>query len=509
MLLEIAITLIMAKLLNFLFEKFKQPGVVGEIIAGIILGPCCLGYFSGSSINIFGTELFKLNLNLSSIQFKELAYIGIVFLMFILGMETNTRDLKKAGRSGFFVAFFSTIVPFLLGFLLGYIYHFNLIMSMAIGAIFYASSITISMRILSDIGLLSTRVGSTLQTAGIFSDIIGIFIFSLLVGQGHPLVFILKILIFLIFIIVTGFFVIKYAVKKGVSRQTNMIILPFCFIICFLFAAFAEDMGLAAIIGAFAAGLIISKTPQVGLISNYIKTIGYTFFIPLFFVWVGASFNLYSFFSSNQILSQVFFVTGFVILCLFGNFIGGSIGAKISGLSKKESTSVGIGMMPIMGMGLVIVTATTEKGIFGDPTGVLALQIKSATLLLIIVSCLITPSLLKRNLNTTVFKKSKKIDIKSFIHSIPDTLIKRAYPGDINGFYLKKNRFFIKLFIAIIIFQFFFIITELRYADKYYVGIAAFYCFIGSLLGYLTLKYILTKQKKNELDDHLNKENKC
>ena len=324
MLLEIAITLIMAKILNYTFEKFKQPGVVGEIVAGIILGPCCIGSLSGSSVNLFGSTLFKLNFNLNSTEFRELAFIGIVFLLFIIGLDTNIADLKKTSKSGILTAVFGIIIPFLFGFIIGFVFHFDILMCMGIGAIFFATSATISMRVLSDLDMLSTRVGLTLQTAGIVSDVIGLFIFSLIIGQGHPLVFVLKIFIFLFFILIVGFFIIKYATKKGITRQTTMLVLSLSLIICFLFAAFAEDMGLAAIIGAFIAGLIIKKTPQSVMITGYIKTIGYTFFIPLFFVWIGASFNFLNLTSSNNFMPYIFFMAFFILLGLLGNFIGGT-----------------------------------------------------------------------------------------------------------------------------------------------------------------------------------------
>ncbi len=219
MLLEIAIALITAKLLNYIFEKYNQPGVVGEIIAGIILGPCFLGYFSGSSINLFGTTLFEFNLNLNTPEFKELAFIGIVFLLFIIGLDTDIADLKRSGKSGVFTGIGAVVIPFLLGFVFGLAFHLDLLMCMGIGCIFFSSSITISMRILSDMDLLSTRIGLTLQVAGIVNDIFGLILFSLIIGQGHPFVYILKIFIFVIFIFIAGYLIIKYSIKKSMQDK--------------------------------------------------------------------------------------------------------------------------------------------------------------------------------------------------------------------------------------------------------------------------------------------------
>ncbi len=491
MLLEIAITLIMAKILNFLFERYNQPGVVGEIIAGIILGPCCLGYFSGSKINLFGTTLFEFNLNLNSNEFRELAFIGIVFLLFIIGLDTDLKDFKKSSKSGMFSAVFGIIIPFLFGFILGLIFHFNLLVCIGIGAIICASSVTICMRILTDSGVLSSRVGLTLQTASIISDIIGLFIFSLIIGQGHPIFYILKMLIFVAFIIVVGYFIIKYTIKKGITKQTTMLVLPIGLISCFLFAAFAEDMGLAAVIGAFAAGLIIKKTPQAGIIANYTKTIAQTFFIPLFFVWIGASFNFFNLMLKDQFLSQIFFISLFITFGLLGNFVGASIGAKLSGLKNKESLSVGIGMMPIMGMSLIIVSAEVDKGIFGNPSGLIAQQIKNATLLLIIISCLITPHLFKRSMRSSDIKKIKfglKNAIRNFISdNISDKILYKSE----NNLFWENECLLIKILIASILLQtFLMIIFEV---NIYYTVIGIIFNSIGSFFGYLILRRILKK----------------
>ena len=492
MLLEIAITLIMAKILNFLFEKYNQPGVVGEILAGIILGPCCLGYFSGTKINLFGTTLFEFNLNLNSTEFRELAFIGIVFLLFIIGLDTDIRDFKKSSISGFFSASFGIIVPFLFGFILGFIFHFDILACLGIGAILCASSVTICMRVLTDTGTLSSRVGLTLQAAGIISDIIGLFIFSLIIGQGHPILYILKMLIFVAFIIVVGYFIIKYTIKKGISKQTTMLVLPIGLISCFLFAAFAEDMGLAAIIGAFAAGLIIMKTPQGGMITSYIKTIAQTFFIPLFFVWIGASFNFFNFISKDQLLPQIFFISLFVTFGLLGNFTGASIGAKISGLKNKESLSVGAGMMPIMGMSLIIVSGEVDNGIFGYPSGLLAQQIKNATLLLIIISCLITPHLFKRSMRSTEIKKIKfgfKNKIRNYIsEKITNKILYKSE----NNLFWKNECLLIKILVATIILQTF--LKIIFGVNIYYTIISIIFSSVGSYFGYVTLRRILKKQ---------------
>ena len=127
--------------------------------------------------------------------------------------------------------------------------------------------------------------------------------FALVFGVGNSLILLLQISLFFILTIVIGFLVVRYTSRKNTKRHAPIIVLTSGLGICFLFAAFAENMGLTAIIGAFIAGIFIKKTPQAGIIADYIKTIGYAFFVPLFFVWVGASFNFLTLFQSNQMTS--------------------------------------------------------------------------------------------------------------------------------------------------------------------------------------------------------------
>ena len=162
MLLEITLAIIFAKIFSIVFEKIKQPGVIGEILAGVLLGPCVIGFLSGSSISLLNTHLFQFNLDLTSPEFKQIAFIGAVFLLFIAGLETNLSDLKKTKKAGLGVGIFGVIIPFLFGCFVGTVFHLSLIQSMAIGTIFLATSTTIAIRVLSDMDLLSSRVGLTL-----------------------------------------------------------------------------------------------------------------------------------------------------------------------------------------------------------------------------------------------------------------------------------------------------------------------------------------------------------
>ncbi|MEM0467293.1 MAG: cation:proton antiporter [Candidatus Thermoplasmatota archaeon] len=409
MLFEIAIVLIVAKLFSLLFEKIKQPGVLGEIIAGIILGPCLFGALTGVSVELFGTKIYTFGLQITSPEFKELAFIGIIFLLFIVGLQTDTRELKKNGKAGIYIAIFSLLISFIFGYIVGMTFTQNLLQSIAIAVIFIATSITLTIRLFSELQLLSSRVGFAVHTADILNDIIVIFFLSLLMGEGNSVVFLLKITIFFVITLCAGFLIIHFAAKRNTSRRSPILILTVSLIVCFLFAAFAENMGIAGIIGAFFAGLILRRTPQVRMIIDQIEMIGHTFFTPLYFVWVGASFNLiYFFYYFEKDWMVWLFIGSIVFFGLISKFIGSYIGARFAGFNKTDSKLVGIGMMPRLGIVLILVTTEVDRGFFGSPSGPLAQQILLATLLLIIVSTFLTPVILKRNLIPHYIRHMKK-----------------------------------------------------------------------------------------------------
>jgi len=260
--------------------------------------------------------------------------------------------------------------------------------------------------------LLDSRVGLAMRTALVVNDVLAMVFFALVFGVGNSWVLLLQISLFFLITIVVGFLIVQYTLKRNTKRHAPIIVLTSGLGICFLFATFEENLGLTAIIGAFIAGIFIKKTPQAGILAEYMKTIGYAFFVPMFFVWVGASFDFLSLFHSDQMTSLVLFCIVFIICAMSGNFIGSSLGARISGFKWNEARSVGIGMMPVMGVALIIVSTGIDRGFFGDPSGFLANQMKTATLFLIFASCFISPILLKRSMGSTMMRKIGKSKTK-------------------------------------------------------------------------------------------------
>jgi Kef-type K+ transport system membrane component KefB len=381
-LLIIAIALVFARVLGYIFNRLKQPAVIGEIIAGIIIGGIAL-YLSSKSFTFLGSHYHFVELNFYRWpEFEFLAELGILFLLFISGLETSLSKLKKMGKSSLSVAIGGVVLPFVLGFLTGYFLNFSINESIIIGLILTATSVGVTVRSLMDLHVLDTNVGATILGGAVIDDVIGIILLAFVLGIESPLWIGLKIVIF--------FFIFLYLGLKLIDRVLNLgekIHLPKAFLsislaILLIYSFFADQAGIAGIIGAFVAGLLIGQTVRSGKIIDDVKALGYGFFIPIFFVTVGAS--LWQFETFPSLATIGIFSLAIIIVAIIGKIIGCGIGAKITGMSNIESLQVGVGMIPRMELALIIASAAAVQN-----------QILVATVILTIVTTLIAPFMIK------------------------------------------------------------------------------------------------------------------
>ena len=391
--------LIFAKTFDYFFDKLKQPLVIGEILAGIILGPYILGKFSNIDISMFGFVLHSFSFNLISPEFNSLALLGIITLLFLSGLETDLEDIKRSGKGSVITSLLDVSVAFFFGYLVGHILGLPVLQSLGIGTVLTATSVGVSVRTLMDLDKLHTKVGAFILTVAVLDDVLGILILSIIVGQGSPLSIGIKVIIFFLITFVLGLRIMPTLMKISSTVNVRYILITIAIILCFLFSAFAESMGLASITGAFIAGLILSTTPQSKRIIEYIREIGHAFLIPLFFVWVGASFDF------SALHDVGILVLLFIPAALIGKIIGCTSGAKISGFTNREAFQVGFGMLPRMEVALVVVTTARVLGIF---PGELGEHMLAATVLLVIVTAIITPIILKIS-----FKEEKQTSCKT------------------------------------------------------------------------------------------------
>jgi Kef-type K+ transport system membrane component KefB len=378
----IAIALIFARVLGYILNKLRQPAVIGEIFAGILLGGIAL-YLSGKSFTILDSNYQFIQLNFYEWpQFEFLSELGILFLLFISGLETSLSKLKKMGKSSFSVAVGGVILPFILGFLVASLLNFTFEESIVIGLILTATSVGVTVRSLMDLHVLDTDVGATILGGAVIDDIIGIILLAFVLGIDSPIWIGIKIFIFFFIFLYLGLRVIDRILNLGEKIHLPKAFLSVSLSVLLIYSFFAYEAGIAGIIGAFVAGVLIGQTVRSGKIIDDVKALGYGFFIPLFFVTVGAS--LWQFEAVPHLETILLFSIAIIFVAVIGKIVGCSIGAKISGMSSIESLQVGVGMIPRMELALIIATAASVQN-----------QILVVTVILTIVTTLMAPFMIK------------------------------------------------------------------------------------------------------------------
>lgn len=376
-LLVLALILISTKVFGLATEKVHLPQVVGALIAGIILGPSGIGILKETDFLLKTSE------------------IGVIMLMFIAGLDTDLNELKETGLMSCVIAFFGVIVPLIFCGGLYYFFFFdsytytNLLKAVFVGIIFSATSVSITVETLSEMGKIKTRVGTTIISAAIIDDIIGIIMLSLISGlgkqdSGGALEVLGKILGFFVFVVVIGvmvYYLFKMLnVHHGKSKRAVVWALAYCFIMCFV----AEEFfGIADITGAYFAGLIlcnIAKTRK--FVADKITIGSYLMFSPVFFASIGIKTNISGLNKDEMIFASILFVVAIVT-----KIIGCGGAAKAFKMTNRQALGVGIGMVSRGEVALMLV----QKGL---TLKMVDEDIFPAFVVVIIATVFITPILL-------------------------------------------------------------------------------------------------------------------
>ena len=387
--LHLALILLLTKVLGILMRKIGLPQVVGALIAGIVIGVS--GIIKDTS------------------ELKPFAEIGVVMIMFTAGMETNFKELKKNGVASVLITSLGVIVPLVVGFGISWIIPgITLKERFFFGVILTATSVGITVAVLKEIGKLHGKVGASIVTAAVLDDIIGIVILAFATGSvdsntwGYKIVdlfgdptkvvsgvqVLINVVLFFILAIACGIvihFIFKYLSKK--FPQTRRLSI-FGLATAFLFAWFSEELfGVAAITGAFVAGMMMSNMKQTEYVERRIDMSAYMLFSPIFFANIGIGLD-YKALVSNFSWTIVLFSIAFVICGMAAKLVGCGAGGLICRYKPHESLEVGLGMM-VRGEVCLIVA---QKGI---EEGIISASYLPAVILLVIMSSLLTPILLK------------------------------------------------------------------------------------------------------------------
>lgn len=376
-LLALALILLCTKLFGLITAKVHLPQVVGALIAGVILGPCGFGILEETDFLVKTSE------------------IGVIMLMFIAGLDTDVSELKKTGPAACLIATLGVAVP-ILGCGGAYFLFFedkvgfeSLMKAAFIGVVFAATSVSITVETLNEMGKLKTHVGSTLLSAAIIDDIIGIVVLSIITGMGDstvkPGIVVGKILLFFVFAAVVG--IIIYQVFKRIwkdheeTRRVSIWAMAFCFIMAYCAEKF---FGVADITGAYFAGVILCNlTGMRKYVAKKVTVASYLIFSPIFFANIGLRTDIKGF--SREIL---LFTLVLIVMAVITKIIGCGVAAKICRMPAKESLTVGIGMVARGEVALMV----AQKGI---DAGYIDEKLLPAIVLTVISCALITPILLK------------------------------------------------------------------------------------------------------------------
>ncbi len=395
----IALALICARVFGYIFTKLKLPSVIGEILAGVFLGGISLTIFNGQMISLFGFSWSVPELSYLSVEFDFLAEIGILILMFISGLSTSLNQLKSMGKTSTFVAIGGVIVPLGLGVSTSLLFGFSQQESLIVGLMLVATSVGVTVRTLMDLQKLDTNVGAAILGGAVIDDVLGIVLLAFVVGSDPFLYVGFKIALFFILFVYLGLKIIDKILGLGEYIHLPKAFLSISLSLFLLFSFFADRFGISGIIGAFIAGLLIGQSIKSRKIVDDVQTLGYGFFVPLFFIWIGAKLIIgivddFASFSSIAVFAVII-----ILVAIVGKIIGCGIGARLSGSSLKESLQIGVGMIPRMELALIIISTAISKKLI---VGVAANQLLAISVLITICTTLITPILI----NAT-FKESK------------------------------------------------------------------------------------------------------
>lgn len=374
---DLAIIILAAKFMGLVAKKCKVPAVVGEIVAGLIIGPCLLGFVKPSDF------------------INQMAEIGVILIMFSAGLETNLKELKKSGLAALVIACCGVAVPMASGAVLYMCFHGfagpgtdEFFRALFIGSIMTATSVSITVESLRELGHLQGRVGQTILSAAIIDDVIGIivltFVLSLKDPNSKPVEICLKTVAFLILALVGG--ILMYHIFKKIdaryphTRRIPIIGLGLCFILSYLAEKY---FGIADITGAYIAGIILCNVRDASYIDRKISINSYMIFAPIFFVGIGLKTNF------NEISTELLlFSLLFVITACISKIIGCGAVSKILRFNIPDSIKIGIGMMTRGEVALII----TSKGL---SLGIIDSSYFTPVIFLIITSSIIVPILLK------------------------------------------------------------------------------------------------------------------
>jgi Kef-type K+ transport system membrane component KefB len=369
-LLLLATILVSAKLLGELAERIGQPAVIGELLAGVLLGPSVIGFVDPT---LPALHLF--------------AEIGVVLLLFPIGLETDLKKLLSVGGAAMTVACVGVLLPFVSGYVVSRALGLDLLPSIVAGAALTATSVGITARVFSDLGKLQSVEGQIVLGAAVIDDVIGLIILAvvsdLVAGTAPSVGGVLRTTAiafgFLAAAIFLGRFLVPPLFDTLARAGKEQTLASMGLVLAFLLAVAAAEIGSALIVGAFAAGLVIAPTEHAAAVERGVIRLA-NLFVPIFFVAVGAAVDVRTFTSANVVLVGV----ALTVVAILGKFAAGYAPVWI----RAHKSLIGVGMIPRGEVGLIFAQT-------GLTAGVLTSGTYSALMLMVLVTTFMAPPLLR------------------------------------------------------------------------------------------------------------------
>ncbi|MEH7352102.1 cation:proton antiporter [Neobacillus drentensis] len=373
---ELAIILLASKIAGEISVKLGQPSVLGKLLVGIILGPAVLGLI---------TETKTL---------EELSQIGVILLMFIAGMETDLDEFKRSGKASTLVGLSGIIVPLFVGYLAGIMMNMSTFEAIFLGLLLSATSVSISVQALKELNKMQSKEGTAILGAAVIDDVVVIialaFLMSMAGGDVNLTMVIVTKVLFFAGAILAAWKVVPWLLKKFAPLRVTESLLSAALIICFLFAYVAELTGVAAIIGAYIAGVAISQTKFKHEIFEKVETIGYSIFVPVFFTTIGVKASF------DGISQHLIAIIGLSILAILTKLLGAGVGAKLAKFSWRSSMGIGAAMVSRGEVALIIASIGLE-------TKLISQELFAILVIVVLVTTIVTPPMMK-----LFFKQSDK-----------------------------------------------------------------------------------------------------
>ena len=379
-LLSIAVILLSTKILGDATNKVNLTQVVGALLAGVLLGPSCLGLITETDF------------------IAKTAEIGVILLMFTAGLDTDIQEMKKNSVACFVIASIGVLVPLLGGtacyyffFIPGSTSYNEILKAVFVGVIFTATSVSITVEALREMGKLEGKVGNAILGAAVIDDIIGIIVLTVVISMKDTSVSIsaimIKILLYAVIMIVLGYLLNRFQepIDKNLGkRRITTYIVAACFIVSYVTETF---FGIADITGAYLLGLFFSQHRVKKEIARKITVPSYLFFSPIFFASVGLKVELGGLTGKLMIFSLIL-----LVVAVLTKILGCGLGAKICGFNGKEALQVGVGMVSRGEVALII----AQKGF---AVGLISADMFPPIVLVVIATTIITPVVLRKIMN--------------------------------------------------------------------------------------------------------------